>query len=81
MRVRVAAHPGWGYIMSQKSANQGKGDRESAKRHNRNTHEFVASGKIDEAAKRAGDGEAQPVCVERLALDLVPRLPSMGKET
>ena len=43
--------------MGQKPTNQGEGDRESAKRYNRNTQEFVESGKVDEAAKRAGDAD------------------------
>lgn len=43
--------------MGQKPANPGEGDRESAKRYNRNTQEFVESGKVEEAAKRAGDAD------------------------
>lgn len=43
--------------MDQKPTNQGEGDRESAKRYNRNTQEFVKSGKVEEAAKRAGDAD------------------------
>jgi hypothetical protein len=43
--------------MSQKPTNQGEGDRESAERYNRETQEFVESGKVDEAAKRAGDAD------------------------
>lgn len=43
--------------MGQKPTNQGEGDRESAKRYNRNTQEFVKSGKVEEAAKRAGDAD------------------------
>ncbi len=33
---------------------QGEGDRESAKRYNESTKDFVESGKVDEAAERAG---------------------------
>lgn len=43
--------------MTEKSSNQGEGDRESARRYNRNTQEFVESGKVDEAARRAGEGD------------------------
>jgi hypothetical protein len=32
---------------------QGEGDRESAKRYNQDTREFVESGKVDEAAEQA----------------------------
>ncbi len=35
------------------SQNQGEGDRESAKRYNEATREFVQSGKVDEAAESA----------------------------
>lgn len=43
--------------MGQKPTNQGEGDRESARRYNRNTQKFVESGKVEEAAKRAGDAD------------------------
>ena len=43
--------------MGQKPTNQGEGDRESAKRYNRNTQEFVKSGKVEDAARRAGDAD------------------------
>ena len=33
--------------------NQGEGDRESARRYNKDTEQFVESGKVDEAAERA----------------------------
>jgi hypothetical protein len=45
--------------MTEKSRNQGEGDRESARRYNRNTQEFVESGKVDEAARRAGEGDPE----------------------
>jgi hypothetical protein len=35
------------------SRNQGEGDRESAKRYNEATREFVQSGKVDDAAEYA----------------------------
>ncbi|MGD8307797.1 MAG: hypothetical protein PVG98_00050 [Chromatiales bacterium] len=38
-----------------KTRNQGEGDRESAERYNEDTREFVESGKVDEAAREAGD--------------------------
>jgi hypothetical protein len=44
--------------MGDKSAIQGEGDRESAKRYNKDTQEFVESGKVDEAARRAGDADS-----------------------
>lgn len=34
---------------------QGEGDRESARRYNQDTREFVESGRVEEAAARAGD--------------------------
>lgn len=43
--------------MAQTPKNQGEGDRESARRFNRNSQDFVESGKVDEAARRAGDGD------------------------
>lgn len=45
--------------MADKPRNQGEGDRESAKRYNENTQKFVESGKVDEAARRAGKGDQQ----------------------
>ena len=42
--------------MGDKHRNQGEGDRESAKRYNENQQAFVKSGKVDEAAKKAGEG-------------------------
>jgi hypothetical protein len=41
------------------SENQGEGDRESAKRYNEDTREFVKSGKVDEAAARARGQDPQ----------------------
>jgi len=38
---------------------QGEGDRESAKRYNEDTREFVESGKVDEAARKAGEGDKE----------------------
>ncbi len=43
--------------MEDKPRNQGEGDRESAKRYNEDTQKFVESGKVDEAAKKAGQGD------------------------
>ena len=43
--------------MEDKPRNQGEGDRESAKRYNEDTQEFVESGKVEEAAKKAGQGD------------------------
>ena len=43
--------------MGDKTRNQGEGDRESAKRYNENTQKFVKSGKVEEAAKKAGKGD------------------------
>lgn len=45
--------------MADKPRNQGEGDRESARRYNKDTQEFVESGKVDEAARRAGEGDKQ----------------------
>ena len=39
--------------MTSKDANQGEGDRKSARRYNRHAQEFVASGQVEEAAERA----------------------------
>lgn len=43
--------------MADKPRNQGEGDRESARRYNEKTQKFVESGKVDEAARRAGKGD------------------------
>jgi hypothetical protein len=45
--------------MADKPKVQGEGDRESAKRYNEDTQEFVESGKVDEAARRAGEGDKE----------------------
>ena len=45
--------------MGDKSGIQGEGDKESAKRYNKDTQEFVESGKVDEAARRAGDADRE----------------------
>lgn len=38
----------------ERKENLGEGDRESARRYNEKTREYVKSGKVDEAAKQAG---------------------------
>ena len=43
--------------MADKPRIQGEGDRESAKRYNENTQEFVKSGKVEEAARKAGEAD------------------------
>ena len=43
--------------MGDKNRNQGEGDRESAKRYNEDTKEFVKSGKVKDAARKAGKGD------------------------
>ncbi len=45
--------------MARHDKNQGEGDRESARRYNRNAQDFVESGKVDDAARRAGDGDRE----------------------
>jgi hypothetical protein len=45
--------------MADKPKVQGEGDRESAKRYNKDTREFVESGKVDEAARKAGEGDKE----------------------
>ena len=42
--------------MADKPKVQGEGDRESAKRYNKDTREFVETGKVDEEARKAGEG-------------------------
>lgn len=44
---------------SQHSENQGEGDRKSAERYNKETQEFVKSGKVDEAARKAAGQSAE----------------------
>lgn len=39
--------------------NQGEGDRESAGRYNAATHEFVQSGKVEDAAEHAAEQDPQ----------------------
>lgn len=45
--------------MSDKPKIQGEGDRESARRYNKDTREFVESGKVDDAARKAGEGDRE----------------------
>ena len=45
--------------MADKQRIQGEGDRESAKRYNEDTQGFVKSGKVDEAARKAGEGDKE----------------------
>ena len=45
--------------MNDKGRNQGEGDRESAKRYNEGVQDFVKSGKVEEAARKAGDADPQ----------------------
>ncbi len=45
--------------MGDKNRNQGEGDRESAKRYNEDTQAFVKSGKVEDAARKAGEGDKQ----------------------
>jgi hypothetical protein len=46
-------------LMENKPRKQGEGDWESAKRYNEKTQKFVESGKVDEAARKAGKGDKQ----------------------
>ena len=49
-----------------KDPNQGEGDRVSARRYNREVSEFVAEGKVDEAAREAADYvQAEPEDAKR----------------
>jgi hypothetical protein len=49
---------------------QGEGDRESAARYNEATHEFVESGKVDEAAGKAqGQDPAEARDAEQTGLE------------
>lgn len=48
---------------AKQSQVQGEGDRESAREYNEATRDFVESGKVDEAAKKAG--EQDPAEAER----------------
>lgn len=43
--------------MSDKPKIQGEGDIESARRYNEKTREYVKSGKVEEAARKAGKGD------------------------
>ncbi len=45
--------------MAQHDKNQGEGDRESARRFNRNARDFVESGKVEDAARRAGESDKE----------------------
>lgn len=46
-------------VNSGEHENQGEGDRESARRYNEATRDFVKSGKVDEAARRAADQDPE----------------------
>lgn len=53
-----------------KGGNQGEGDRESARRFNEDVREFVQSGKVDEAARRAaGQDPAEAEAAEKAGKD------------
>lgn len=43
--------------MGDKNSNQGEGDREAARRFNKSEQDFVKSGKVKEAARKAGEGD------------------------
>lgn len=43
--------------MSSKSENQGEGDRAAAKRYYEDAEEFAKSGKVEEAGRKAGEGD------------------------
>ena len=43
--------------MGDKHRNQGEGDRESAKRYNEEAQAFAKSGKVEKAARNAGQGD------------------------
>ena len=45
--------------MGENPKNQGEGDRESAKRYNEDTRDYVKSGKVEKAAKEAGKGDRE----------------------
>ena len=45
--------------MGDQPKNQGEGNREAAERYNRETQDFVESGKVDEAAERAKEGDTE----------------------
>jgi hypothetical protein len=51
----TSRHPGG----DNQGENQGEGDRESAERYNEATHEFVQSGKVDDAAEHAAGQDPQ----------------------
>lgn len=44
---------------SSNSQNQGEGDRAAAKRYNEQTQEFVESGKVEQAARKAADQDPE----------------------
>ncbi len=49
---------------------QGEGDREAAREYNESTRQFVESGKVEDAAERAGDQDpAEAERAERAGID------------
>jgi hypothetical protein len=49
---------------------QGEGDKEAAREYNESTRQFVESGKVEEAAERAGDQDpAEAERAERAGID------------
>lgn len=54
--MKSTTHPG-----GPAGPNQGEGDRRSARHYNRNLREFIAQGKVDDAARQAASYvEAEP---------------------
>ena len=55
--------------------NQGEGDREAARRYNEDQREFVQSGKVDEAARKAaGQDPREAKSAEQAGLDRAKEL-------
>ncbi len=53
-------------MKTDKDPNQGEGDKVSARHYNREVREFIADGKVDEAAREAAQYvEAEPRDAER----------------
>jgi hypothetical protein len=64
-----------GKMKPQGGQNQGEGDREAARRYNEDQQQFVQSGKVDEAARKAaGQDPAEARKAEQAGRDRAKEL-------
>lgn len=68
--------------MSKNPKIQGEGDRESARRYNEKTRQYVESGKVEKAAREAGKGDPKEMeKAEKAGLERAKELdPSVDRD-